>query len=94
MHSSTTHHLCIVLCVHHPKSSLLLSPFIPSLPTSTSTHPLSPQKVLVLVRGQLSGWGAGCKELLRAWWRWRMIFSFPSLASSCPHLPKGQERGR
>ena len=27
------------ICVHHPKSSLLPSPFISSLPSSTSPHP-------------------------------------------------------
>ena len=32
------HHLFIVLCVHHSKSSLLPSPFILSLPSSTSPH--------------------------------------------------------
>ena len=32
-------HLYIVLCVHHPNSSLLPSPFIPHLPSSTSPTP-------------------------------------------------------
>ena len=36
---SITHHLCVVLCIHHPKSSLLPSPLVPPLPSSTS-HPL------------------------------------------------------
>ena len=29
VYDSTTHHLYMVLCVHHPKSSLLPSPFVP-----------------------------------------------------------------
>ena len=48
MYNSTTHHLYIVLCVHHPKSSLLPSPFIPLTrkrpspsPTPITTMPLS-----------------------------------------------------
>ena len=35
MYSSLIRHLYIVLCVHHPKSSLLPSSFIPPLPCST-----------------------------------------------------------
>ena len=37
VYNSITHHLYIVLCIHHPKSSLLPSPFIPSLLSSTSS---------------------------------------------------------
>ena len=33
VYNSTTHQLYIILCVHHPKSSLHLSPFIPHLPS-------------------------------------------------------------
>ena len=36
MYNSVTRHLCIVLCVHHPKWSLLPSLFVPPLPSSTS----------------------------------------------------------
>ena len=32
VYDSVTHHLCIVLRVHHPKSGLLPSPFIPLSP--------------------------------------------------------------
>ena len=42
VHNCTTHHLHIILCVHHPKSSLHLSTFIPS-PFSTSLYPLLQQ---------------------------------------------------
>lgn len=38
MYHSITHHLYIILCVHHPKSGLLLSPFISPLPFSPSHH--------------------------------------------------------
>ena len=38
---NTTHHLYIVLRVHHPKSSLVPSPFIPPLPSPLSSTPLS-----------------------------------------------------
>ena len=41
VHNSITHHLYIVLCVHHPQSSLLSSPFIPLIPSSSSPYPLS-----------------------------------------------------
>ena len=40
MHNSIIHHLYILLCVYHPKSSLLPPPFIPPLHSSSSTHPL------------------------------------------------------
>ena len=36
---SITRYLYVVLCVHHPKSSLLSSPPIPSLPSSPFPHP-------------------------------------------------------
>ena len=36
MYNSIIHHLYIVLYIYHPKSSLLLSPFIPPVP---SLHP-------------------------------------------------------
>ena len=35
VYSVIIQHLYIVLCVHHPKSSLLLSPFIPPVSSST-----------------------------------------------------------
>ena len=35
------HHVYIVLCVHHPKSSLLPSPFVPRLLSSAPSHSLS-----------------------------------------------------
>ena len=37
-----THHLYNVLCVHHPKSSLPPSPFIPLIPFSTFPHTPDP----------------------------------------------------
>ena len=40
VYNSIIHHLYIILCAHHPKSSLLLSPFIPPLPSPTSPHSL------------------------------------------------------
>ena len=40
--NSTIHQLYILLCVHHAKPSLLLSPFIPPIPSSTSLHPPFP----------------------------------------------------
>ena len=39
MHNSVTHHLYTVLYVHHPMSSLLPSPLIPALLSSTFPHP-------------------------------------------------------
>ena len=39
VHNSTTHHLYTVLCVHHPKSSLLPSPFICPWPSSPRPSP-------------------------------------------------------
>ena len=41
LYNSIIHHLYIVLCVHHPNSSLLPSPFIPPLPSYTCSHPSS-----------------------------------------------------
>ena len=41
-HDSITHHLHTVLCVHCPQSSLCPSPFIPPLPSSTTSQPSSP----------------------------------------------------
>ena len=41
VHNSTTHHLYAVLCVHHPKSSLHPSPFIPPIPLYSLTLLLS-----------------------------------------------------
>ena len=38
VYSSTIPHLYIVMRVHHPKSSLLPSPFIPPLPTAASSQ--------------------------------------------------------
>ena len=38
--NSIVHHLYIVLCVHHPKSSHLSSPFTPPLPSSVPSFPL------------------------------------------------------
>ena len=32
-------HLHMLLCAHHPESSLLMLPFFPSLPSSTSPTP-------------------------------------------------------
>ena len=46
--STILHHLYIVLCVHHPKSSLLLLPF------STSPHSLLTVTVLLSVSALLS----------------------------------------
>ena len=40
VHHSVVHHLFIVLCVHHPTSSLLPSPFIPLYPLLPA-NPLS-----------------------------------------------------
>ena len=47
MYNFITHHLYIVLCVHHPKSHLLPSPFIPSIPSSTSHLPPFPLVVTI-----------------------------------------------
>ena len=46
------HHRYIVLCVCYPKSSLLPSPFIPPLPSSTYPHPLFP--VVITIRWSVS----------------------------------------
>ena len=51
LYNSITHHLYIVLCVHLPKSSLLLSPFSSSLLSSTSPitpHPSFPLVITIL----------------------------------------------
>ena len=37
-----THHLYTVLCVHHPRSRVCLSRFIPHVPSSTSPYPTFP----------------------------------------------------
>ena len=46
VYNSAIHHLYIALCAHHPKPSLLPSPFIAPLPSSTCPHlpsaPLTP----------------------------------------------------
>ena len=39
VYNSIIHFLYIVLRVHHPKSNLLPSPFLPPLPSSTSSTP-------------------------------------------------------
>ena len=49
MYNSIIHHLYIVLCVCHPKSSVLLSTVIPSLPSSTSPHPPFPWVITILL---------------------------------------------
>ena len=41
VHCSMIHHLYIISCVHQPKSSLLLSPFIPPLPSSPAPTPFT-----------------------------------------------------
>ena len=46
---SIIHHLYIVLCVHHPRSSLLPSPPIPPLPASPSLHPSFPLAIIILL---------------------------------------------
>ena len=38
VHNATSHHLYPLLCVHHPKSNLCASPFIPPTLFSTSPH--------------------------------------------------------
>ena len=40
VHSSTAHHLHTIPWVHHPRSSLLPSPFIPAYPPPPPTPPL------------------------------------------------------
>lgn len=40
IHNFITHHLCTALCVYHFMSSFLPSPFIPSISSPTSLHPL------------------------------------------------------
>ena len=49
VYNSITHHLYIVLCVYHPKSSLLPSPFIPPLPFPTTSHAPSPLVITALL---------------------------------------------
>ena len=49
VYNSITHYLYIVLCVHHPKSSLLPSPFITPLPSSTSSHTPFPLVINMLL---------------------------------------------
>ena len=46
VYDSIIHHLYIVLCVHCPKSSLLPSPFIPTLASFISPQPPSPLETL------------------------------------------------
>ena len=48
VHNSRTHHPYIVFCVHHAKSSLHLSPFIPSytLPPQLPSSPHNPHNVV------------------------------------------------
>ena len=41
------HHPYIILCVHHPNSSLLTTPCIPPLPSSTSPHPFFPLVIII-----------------------------------------------
>ena len=48
VHNSTTYHLNTVLCVHHPKSSLLPSPFIPPFPLQPPFTPLPPSITTLL----------------------------------------------
>ena len=48
MYNSIIYHQYIALCVHHPKSSLLL-PFIPTLPSSTCPHTSSPLVLTMLL---------------------------------------------
>ena len=45
MYNSIILHLYILLCIYHPKSSLLPSPSILHLPSSTSTHPAFSQLI-------------------------------------------------
>ena len=47
VHNSTTHHLHTVLCVHHPKSSLLPSPFIPPILSSPCPCPDLPSALVI-----------------------------------------------
>ena len=47
VYDAILHHLCVVLCVHHLKSSLLPSPSTLPLPSSTCPHSPSP---LVMTR--------------------------------------------
>ena len=49
VYKSTIRHLYIVLRVHHPKSSLLPSPFIPALPSSNFPHPVFPLVITILM---------------------------------------------
>ena len=66
MYSSVTHHLYTVLCVYHPKSSLLPSTFTPPLPSSTFPHPtpfpflnfLTPQRQAAASRVGVAGLNA------------------------------------
>ena len=55
LYNSVTHHLYIVLCAHHPKSGLLLSPFIPPLPSSTSPLPSFPLVITMLLSVSMRG---------------------------------------
>ena len=48
VYNSTIHHLyIIILCFNHPKSNLILSPFIPPFPSSTCPHPTFPLVITV-----------------------------------------------
>ena len=54
MYSSIIHHLYIVFCVHHPKSNLLLSPFIPFYPLLPSIAPCFPLVITILLSVSMS----------------------------------------
>ena len=49
VYNSIIHYLYIVLRVHHPKSSLLPSPFICHLPSYTCPHPPLPLVITILL---------------------------------------------
>ena len=54
VYNSIIHHLYIVLCAHHPKSSLLPSPGIPFRPPSTSLQ--SPFRLVITILLSASMW--------------------------------------
>ena len=56
MYNSIIRLLCIVLCVHHHKSSLLPSLLILSLRSSASPHPPLPLAVTILLSVSMSFW--------------------------------------
>ena len=75
MYNSMIPNLYIVLCVHHPKSSLLPSPFIPPLPSpiNTSSHPAHPSLLVITMLLSVSVrflFGFGLV------WFWGVLFVF------------------